>query len=379
MMASTAESEEVGFFESTKNKVMDWGVELATGTTGKVGMGMIAYKTMDYFLDDDAEKIESLEDQKAQLLQEKDQLLSALAGEGLSREKLEEYRKELLKSEGISELDRSDYSSDTSYRDAQILQYQGAVEQKAHNSGLDRSEVAQKGIEEGSGIGNLLALVAAVAAAYTAYKYFTGEDGELDQDKVAEATKEKSFGDKAMDAVSLNPLTTMKNVAELTFTSVASVASNAWDSVFGDDESTDPEKGEDMSYAAADENAEWGYDKEGDPYSSKEVAIKGLSEQKLEGKERYSEENNTNAFGGVVWDGENFTSSDSATLSKEKDELSPNEDGEKVDTLIAVSNESEKDRNPDDMDKVHALVAAQEFDSAPSSTQGISVSAGQGM
>ena len=436
-----AKGGEKGIFD----KANDWVNDMTDGWTGKVAFAMTAYKTMDYFLDDDAEIIDELKDKKEQLEAENDALRQALAGEGLSPEKAEEYRKNFIASEGLGELERDNYSSDTAFRDAQIVQYQGAVERKADRAGLDRAEVAQTGVESGSGIGNFIALALAVAAAYAAFKFFTGDDGELDKDKTEKAEKGET---KTGQGFSITPTGLIRDTFNLGVASVGAL----WEKVTGDDEEEKPDgttfkqalenqekekeqikeaykngetfgndscatkpsdtpivlsesktseengifdslsSGEaskenkfgtdsdgnpsesktseengifdSLSSGEASKENKFGTDSDGFPYLSYEDAAEGKEFQELEARAEYAKEHGTTELSGIVQT-DSFTGTQEELEAQQGKELP--KDGEKAEVLTAIANKTEEDKNPSEMDKVHALIDQQknEISSSP--------------
>ena len=88
----------------------------------------------------------------------------------------------------------------------------------------------------------------------------------------------------------MNPITTIRNTAELVFDTGCALASDAWNSLTGGDDDpsnnhSSPESKTDLAYAPADENAEWGYDSDGLAYLDGEDAEEGFAARNLKRKQ----------------------------------------------------------------------------------------------
>jgi len=145
--------------------------DLSQGVSGKVGTALGAYSVISTLEEHNSE----LSPEGKVMLGEKDSLLNALASEHLSFEEVEKYRKEFLSSEGIEELKRGDFSSNSAFREANFAQFQGAMEIKADHGGLDREQVMKTGAEESSMLGNFAVIGAVLASVFALFKLMDKE------------------------------------------------------------------------------------------------------------------------------------------------------------------------------------------------------------
>lgn len=185
--------------------------DLSSGMAGKVSTAVGTYAMVSALNEG---RLEDSPNNKA-FQNEKDDMVEALKEQGLSFEESERYRKSFLASENIKPLNREDFSSQAAFREANYVQFDGAIGIKADNNGISREDTMKKGAEESSMLGNFAMIGTVIAAAFALFKLF--EDNESVQKMFASAKEMLGGGantlmDKAEELIN-DPLGTLSDAA----------------------------------------------------------------------------------------------------------------------------------------------------------------------